>query len=154
MVPETTKETKPSYLLDTCVISEWTKPRPDVGVMGWLSASDETTVCLSVISLAELARGVELLPAGRRREVLDVWLVYDLPTRFEGRILQVTPAIAAAWGRLMALARRGGFEMAVMDGFFAATAVVHSLTFVTRNTRDFERLDIPLLNPWSGYAAS
>ena len=90
-----------SFLLDTNVVSEWTKLRPNAGVMAWLADADEDQVFLSVVTLAELRHGIELL-TGRRRVSLDEWLRHDLALRFEGRIIPIEPAIADEWGRLVA----------------------------------------------------
>lgn len=139
-----------SYLLDTNVISEWVKPRPDARVVEWLSGVNEDEVFLSVITLGEIRLGVERLGAGARRSKLEQWLLQELPARFEGRLLEVDEAIANVWGVLLDRARRAGASLGAVDGFFAATAAVHGLTLVTRNTRDFRQLGISLLDPWSG----
>ncbi|HSR26632.1 MAG TPA: type II toxin-antitoxin system VapC family toxin [Candidatus Eisenbacteria bacterium] len=138
-----------SFLLDTDVLSEWVKPRPDAGVVAWLAAVDEDQVFLSVISFAELRRGVELLPGGDRRERLANWIADDLTTRFHGRVLEVDRRVADAWGEMMSRSQRAGRALGAMDGFFAATARSHDLTLVTRNTRDFERLGLDLHDPWA-----
>ena len=78
-----------SFLLDTNVVSEWTKPRPDVGVVEFLLTEDEDTLFLSIVTLAELRRGVDRLAAGRRRNRLDDWLRNDLLARFTGRLLGI-----------------------------------------------------------------
>lgn len=74
-----------SFLLDTNVLSEWVKPQPNPQVVAWLRDVDEDRVFLSVASLAEIRRGVELMPPGKRRDLLGSWLMRDLPARFEGR---------------------------------------------------------------------
>ncbi len=137
-----------SFLLDTNVVSEWVKPEPAPTVIDWLSDVDEDDVFLSVVTLAELRRGVDPLPAGRRRQQLDRWLREDLADRFHGRILAIDVLVGDAWGRLMARASRAGRTVGSVDGFIAATAEAHGLTLVTRNVRDFERLGVELLNPW------
>jgi predicted nucleic acid-binding protein len=91
-----------NFLLDTNVVSEWTKPHPDVGVVSWLSEIDEDSVFLSVITFAELRHGIERLPTGKRKKQLDEWLKGELPLRFEQRILPVDGAVADEWGRLVA----------------------------------------------------
>jgi len=136
-----------SFLLDTNVISEWTRPQPDPSVVAWLAQVDEERVFLSVTSLAEIQHGIELLAPGHRRRLLETWLLEDLPARFEGRILDVDSRVAVMWGVLMSRGRRAGRPFGSMDAFFAATAEVHALTLVTRNTRDFEALGIELLDP-------
>ena len=76
------------------MVSEWVRPRPARNVIAWLAGVDEDRVFISVISFAEIRRGVEMLPAGRRRERLATWLAEDLPVRFEGRIINIHPQVA------------------------------------------------------------
>ena len=137
-----------SYLLDTNVVSEWTKPRPNPGVIEWLSRVDEDEVFLSVVTFAELRHGIERLPSGRRRRRLDEWLRGELALRFEGRIVLIDGAIADEWGRLVARQEARGRPIAAMDGLIAATAQVHALTLVTRNATDFQVSVKSVLNPW------
>ena len=137
-----------NFLLDTNVISEWTKPRPDSGVVTWLAEADEDRIFLSVVTLGELRHGVERMPAGARRDRLDAWLTGQIPTRFEGRILPIDPNTADSWGRIMARGQSLGRPIGIMDGFIAASAEQHDLTLVTRNVADFEALGTRLLNPW------
>ena len=138
-----------SFLLDTNVVSEWTKPRSEPNVAAWLAEADEDRVFLSVASFAEIRRGVELMPEGRRRDRVAAWLAEDLPVRFEGRILGIDRRIAEAWGIVMARGQGAGIVMGTMDAFFAATAEAHGLTLVTRNVRDFQTVGIQLLDPWN-----
>jgi toxin FitB len=137
-----------SYLLDTNVVSEWTKPRPNPGVIEWLSQVAEDDVFLSVVTFAELRHGIERLPAGRRRRQLDKWLRGELAWRFEGRIVLIDGAIADEWGRLVARQEARGRPIAARDGLIAATAQVHALTLVTRNAADFQVSVKAVLNPW------
>lgn len=137
-----------SFLLDTNVVSEWVKPRPDSGVVGWLETVDEDRVFLSVITLAELRHGVDHMATGDRRRRLDEWLRDALPLRFEGRLLSIDEAVADAWGCVMAEREAIGRRMEPMDAFIAATAKVHDLAIVTRNTSDFEPSATVVLNPW------
>ncbi|MGH7973403.1 MAG: type II toxin-antitoxin system VapC family toxin [Limisphaerales bacterium] len=137
------------FLLDTNLVSEWTKPRPNAGVVDWLAKVNEAAVFLSVVTFAELRHGIERLAAGARRKRLDEWLCNDLPLRFEGRIAGVDGAIADEWGRLIARREASGRPIHAMDALIAATAQVHDLTLVTRNSADFEMCVKSLLNPWA-----
>jgi predicted nucleic acid-binding protein len=137
-----------NFLLDTNVVSEWTKVRPDSGVVEWLEQIDEDAVFLSVVTFAELRHGIERLPASKRRKQLDEWLRSDLPLRFEQRILPVDGAVADEWGRLVARHDALGRPIHAMDALIAATAQVHALTLVTRNTSDFEASVKSVVNPW------
>ncbi|MCQ1839388.1 type II toxin-antitoxin system VapC family toxin [Neorhizobium galegae] len=136
-------------LLDTNVLSEVTKPRPAEGVLNWLHGLDEDRTFISIISIAEIPRGVALMDGGRKRDALAEWLTHDLPQRFENRIVPVEAPVALAWGDLMALAKRSGRGLASMDGLIAATAVAHQLTLATRNTKDFEGFGIDIIDPWA-----
>jgi toxin FitB len=137
-----------SYLLDTNVVSEWTKRRPNPGVIEWLSQVAEDEVFLSVVTFAELRHGIERLPSGRRRRRLDEWLRGELAVRFEGRIVLIDGAIADEWGRLVARQEARGRPIGAMDGLIAATAQVHALTLVTHNAADFQVSVKTVLNPW------
>ncbi len=103
---------------------------------------------LSVVTFAELRHGIERLPASKRRKQLDEWLRGELPLRFEQRILQVDGAVADEWGRLVARHDVLGRPIHAMDALIAATAQVHALTLVTRNTSDFEASVKSVMNPW------
>ena len=138
-----------SFLVDTNVVSEWVKPRPNPGVVAWLADTDEDQVFLSVVTLAELRHGIERIGAGRRQRQLSAWLENELPMRFEGRILSIDTAIADACGKLAARSEATGRPVEAMDAFLAATAQVHQLTLVTRNTAHFHSILKALLNPWT-----
>ena len=137
-----------NYLLDTNVVSEWVKPRPDLNVIRWLADADEDRIHLSVITFAEIHQGIEGMTPGRRRESLKSWLQDELALRFDGRILGVDLRVAEAWGTVMAQSQAKGVNIGAMDGFFAATSFANDLTLVTRNTKHFERMNVPVLNPW------
>jgi len=138
-----------SFLLDTNVVSESTKPRPNAGVVAWLSEVDEDSVFLSVMTLTELRYGVERLAPGRKRKELDRWLQRDLPERFEGRILPIDAKVADACGILVARTEALGRPIEARDAYIAATAQVHRLTLVTRNVSHFETTVKSILMPWS-----
>ncbi len=137
-----------SFLLDTNVVSEWVKQRPDPGVVTWLAEVDEDRVFLSVVTLAELRYGIDRLADGNRRRRLDVWLRDEIPLRFQGRLLPVDQAIAESWGQLVAQREAAGRRIAVIDAFIAATANVHGLKLVTRNESDFRSAVNEIINPW------
>ena len=136
-------------LLDTNVLSEVTKPRPAEGVLNWLHNLDEDRTFISIVSIAEISRGVALMESGRKREALDEWLKHDLPQRFDNRTIPVEGSVALAWGDLMAFAKRNGRGLASMDGLIAATAIAHDLTLATRNIKDFEDFGINIIDPWA-----
>lgn len=138
-----------SFLLDTNVVSEWMKPRPNPGVVTWLAEADEDRTYLSVITLTELRYGIDRLPPGARRKKLEQWLQDEMPLRFEGRILTIDVTIAHECGRILSQSETLGRKMEVMDGFVAATAVIHDLAVVTRNVSHFEQAAKSVVNPWT-----
>ena len=138
-----------SFLLDTNVVSEWVKSRPDRGVVAWLAAVDEDQVFISVVTLAELRCGIERMTAGSRRNRLARWLQDDLPARFDGRILSIDHIVADVWGKVVARSEAAGRPIGAMDAFIAATAEAHGLILVTRNVSDFEASIKAIINPWA-----
>jgi len=138
-----------SLLLDTNVLSEGMKPRPNAGVVTWLATVDEDRVYISVVTLTELRYGTERMAAGSRRKRLEDWLQRELPIRFDGRILPVDETIGDASGRIVARSEAAGRPIEVIDAFLAATAEVHRLTLVTRNQSDFQAVLKTTLNPWT-----
>lgn len=138
-----------NYLLDTNVISEPTKARPNEGVLNWLATVNEDSVFMSVVTVTELRYGIERLAAGKRRSRLDAWLQQELIPRFEGRVLPVDLEIADACGRLVARTESLGRQLEPRDAFLAATAEVHGLALVTRNVSDFESVVGNIVTPWT-----
>ena len=138
-----------NFLLDANLVSEWMKPRPNPGVVAWLADVDEDRTFLSVITLTELRYGIERMGSSTQRKRLDEWLAEELPLRFEGRVLAIDPAVADACGKIVARSEAAGRRMQAMDAFIAATAEVHRLTVVTRNTSDFQTVVRSVLNPWT-----
>ena len=137
------------FLLDTNVISELVKARPDPTVTGWIDATDESLLCLSVLTLGEIRKGIVSLPDASRRVSLETWLDHELVLRFAGRILVIDQAIADRWGRIAAKAVARKSPLPVIDGLLAATAMQHNLTLVTRNTKDVAVTDVAVFNPWT-----
>ena len=138
-----------SYLLDTNVLSEVQRPRPEARVLAWLDQVDEDRTYLSVVTVGEIARGVEQLEDRRRKAALRQWLDVDLTARFGVRLLPIDRETAMLWGSLMAGAKARGRGPGVVDAWIAACALRHGLTVVTRNTRDFVELGVELLDPWT-----
>ena len=137
------------FLLDTNVLFEFNRRGdPNPLVKQWLEAADTGSLYASVLTLAEIRFGVELLPPSKRRMQLEEWLDRDLPAWFDGRVLPVDRLIADRWGVLRAQAQRKGRPLSVVDGLLAATALEHGLTIVSRNVSDFAVLGLAVLNPW------
>jgi predicted nucleic acid-binding protein len=134
-----------SYLIDTNVVSELTRPKPARSVGVWFESVADEALHLSVLTLGELRRGVERLPASKRKEKLRHWLEYELPAWFGERLLPVDSAVADTWGRLQATADR---TLPAVDSLLAATALHHHLRLVTRNRMDFQIAGLEVINPW------
>ncbi len=137
-----------SYLLDTCVVSEFVKPRPEKNVLEWLNAIDAERVYLSVVTLGEIQRGISNLPQSNRRAELEEWLNEELTAQFAGRILSFDAENFRTWGQMIAPLKQQGRTMSVMDSLIAATAVHHRMTLVTRNVSDFQHVELSIFNPW------
>ena len=136
------------FLLDTMVVSEPAKPKPDPGVLAWLEAQDPWELTVSVLTLGEIQRGVERMTAGQRKAELLDWLATALPGQFGERVLPVDTDVALAWGTLTTESERLSRPLHVVAGLLLATAWVHGLTLVTRNVNDFDQRGVPLLNPY------
>jgi predicted nucleic acid-binding protein len=138
-----------SYLLDTNVLSETVRPRPDQTVIDWLDSVATESLHVSVLSLGEIRAGLEGVRVGSaKRERLRLWLEQAVSGWFESRLLPVDAAVADRWGRLEAQTRAEGRPLPAIDSLLAATALTHNLRLVTRNTRNFDVPGLELVNPW------
>ena len=136
-----------AWLLDTCVLSEVVKSQPHAGVLQWLE-QHQGQGRISVVTIAELSFGVRRLPAGRRRNQLQQWLG-DTRTGFHDRILPTDEAVWISFANLKAELLEKGRVQDDLDLLIAATALVHGLTLVTRNTRHFLHTGVALVDPWA-----
>ena len=137
-----------AFLLDTNVISETVRPRPDKTVLDWIESRIPNDLFLAAQTIGELVRGARRLREQARRERFERWIEQDLARQFDGRILPFDASTAAIWGRLMGDGDRIGRRPSASDAQIAAAAVQHDLTLVTRNVKDFRSFDIRLLDPW------
>ena len=137
-----------SYLLDTCVLSEYTQKHPDPKVLSWIDKTPEQTLFVSALSLGEIRQGAAHVAGGRKAARLMAWLENDLLPRFDDRVLSVDTDTALRWGELRGDLLRKGRPVSLFDSLIAATALIHGFTVVTRNTRDFRYLGVRLVNPW------
>jgi predicted nucleic acid-binding protein len=133
-----------TYLVDANVLSEATKPVPSAGVVEWLR-KNETRVAVDPIILGEIRFGIHLLPPGKRRLRLEEWFDEGVARIF---CLPWEATTGLRWAKLLADLRAEGKAMPVKDSMIAATALVHDLIVVTRNTRDFEKTGLKVLDPF------
>ncbi len=135
-----------SYLVDTNVFSELVKSKPDESVVQWLRLH-EPELYISTVTIGEIRRGIEGLPAGKRKAGLQSWLT-GLCSRMEGRILNFNTSTAHVWGQMVARCDKHGVSLPSADSQLAATAHRHGLTMVTRNVADFTNAGVKLVNPF------
>jgi hypothetical protein len=136
------------WLLDTNVLSELRRPRPEPRVIGFVAKQPLEALFISDVTLAEIRFGIELLPDLTRRSELNDWLTHKVRPMFEQRVLPITEDVMLKW-RLMVEEGRGiGHTFSQPDLIIAATAQHHDLTIVSRDTSDFEKARVSVFNPW------
>jgi tRNA(fMet)-specific endonuclease VapC len=136
------------YLVDTNVISELIARQPNPKVVTWIDQIDPDMVYLSVITIGEIRKGIEKLPASRRKNAVKTWLETELLIRFEGRIIAVSVETMLIWGELVGRLEREGKPLGAIDSLIAATAIEGQYVLATRNIHDFENTGVALVNPW------
>lgn len=137
------------YLLDTNVISELVARQPDPHVTAWVDSLAPEAVYLSVITIGEIRKGIEKLPASKRKQALTAWLEHDLLMRFSNRIANVTTDVMLRWGALVGRLELQGRTVAAIDSLIAAIALEGDFTLATRNTADFQDTGVRTINPWT-----
>lgn len=138
-----------NYLLDTCVVSGFVKPKPDQKVLDWLNTLESEHCYLSAVTIGEIQRGIAGLPPSNRRTELASWLNDDLFAQFAGRILPLDHETFITWGHMMAQLKTRGQPISVMDSLIAATVAHHKMVLVTRNVADFDSAGLSIFNPWA-----
>jgi predicted nucleic acid-binding protein len=137
------------FLIDTNVLSEYNRlGGPDAGVKRWLETTDRQSQHVSIITLAEIQKGIELLAPGKRRAQLEQRLARDLEEWFGGPF-SLDRQVAMRWASLIAQGTRTGRTLPTIDSLIGATALANDLTIVTRNTKDFEGIGAMTINPWA-----
>jgi predicted nucleic acid-binding protein len=137
-----------NYLLDTCVLSEFTRRQPNPHVIDWLNSIDEEQLFMSVITVGEIQRGIERLPDSSRKTELLTWMNTGLIQRFAGRMVPVDAPTMFLWGSLTARMETAGRPIGVMDSLIIASALRNNLIVATRNVTDFLPTGIQIINPW------
>lgn len=133
------------FLLDTNVISQRLKPRPDAAVLAWMQGVRDEETYLSVVSIQEMRFGVEDMSRGQRRDALAQWLEKDILTGYHSRILMVDTDVADECGRLIFRAKQRRHTATLADALIAATAIVHGLSIATLNAKHFVPLGVDLV---------
>ena len=138
-----------NYLIDTCVISEFVKRKPNDHVRNWFNQQQETDLFLSAISIAEIKKGIYKIKSSQPERALKLHNWLDrLELSFSQRILPINNDVLEQWAQLSASMERKGETLAVMDSLIAATASHYDLTISTRNVNDFNALPLKIINPF------
>ena len=138
-----------NWLLDTCLLSEFVRKKPDQRVLDWVAAQPEENLFVSVLTIGEIEQGIARLAASDPRSGrLRDWLDNRVLPRFRARILPLDLRVLQEWGRQSGLLHKAGRPVAALDGLLAATAHVHELGVVTRNKADFEPWAVDCHDPW------
>lgn len=138
-----------SFLVDTNVLSEPMKPRPNRAVVEWMESQPVESLFLSAMTAGEVSQGLHGLPVGLKRRQLTEWWLAQVQTTFRGRIIPFGEAEAEKWGEIKARVKRLGGHLPVPDTIIAATAIVHGLTVVTRDIAIIARAGAAVFNPWA-----
>jgi predicted nucleic acid-binding protein len=138
-----------AWLLDTNVLSELRRPRPHRTVIAFVSEQPLDLLYISSVTLAEIRFGIELVTNATKRAELTTWLANDVRPLFEGRVLLVTEDVLFRWRLLVEGGRRTGHTFSQPDLIIAAIALQHGMTIVSRDTSEYEKAGVPVLNPWT-----
>lgn len=138
------------YLLDTPLLAELVRARPDDWVSRWMDAYDDEEIYLSLLTIGEIVKSIESEPEPERRAALHRWLEEDLMVRFHGRIIPLDQQVIIEWGRVSAEVEARGKPLSAMDGMVAATARAHHLVLITYNREIFAETGIEVSDPWRG----
>jgi predicted nucleic acid-binding protein len=139
-----------SILLDTNVLSEMLRAQPDPTVLAWVASQPAHGLFVSAVTQAEMMLGARLLPAGKRRQLLEQALEAMFREDFTDRVLPFDAGAAAPYAAVVASRRRAGKPISQFDGQIAAIAIRHRLGLATRNLSDFQGCGLVLTNPWAG----
>lgn len=137
-----------AFLLDTNVISETVRPKPEPRVLNWLEHQSPEELYLSAMTIGELMRGAHKVKEKARRDRLTTWIEEDLTRQFDTRILPFDESSARIWGELMGNGDRTGKTPPAFDAQIAAIAIDRGLVLITRNVTDFNKFELEILNPW------
>ena len=136
------------WLLDTNILSELRRPKPNPKVAGFVASKPLDLLFVSIVTFAEIRFGIEQVAEATRRAELNDWLTHKVRPMFEERALPVTEDVMFKWRLLIEDGRKAGHTYSQPDLIIAATALDHGLTVVSRDTSDFKRARVPVLDPW------
>jgi predicted nucleic acid-binding protein len=136
------------WLLDTNILSELRRPKPEPKVVAFIAAKPLDLLYVSSVTFAEFRFGIELVADANRRAELNDWLKHIVRPMFEQRVLAVSEDVMFKWRLLVEEGRKAGHTFSQPDLIIAATAQQHGLTVVSRDTSDYERARVPVINPW------
>jgi toxin FitB len=136
-------------LLDTNVVSEPMRHKPDRNLLAWLDAQPAESLYLSAVTLAELLLGIESLPADKRRKALSSALDKQIVALFGERIVPFDLGAAETYAKIVTRARRHGHSIAVADAQIAAIAASHQFSVATRDEAPFRAAGVLVINPWT-----
>ncbi|HSW09083.1 type II toxin-antitoxin system VapC family toxin [Aquabacterium sp.] len=137
-----------AWLLDTNVISELRRLRPEARVMAFVAGQPLEQLFVSAVTFAEIRYGIEMISDPIRRAELNDWLAHKVRPMFDQRVLAVSEDVMFKWRLLVEDGRKVGHTFSQPDLIIAATGLHHGLTVVTRDTGDYARARVPLFNPW------
>ena len=137
-----------AWLLDTNILSELRKAKPDPKIVAFVSGTSAKELYVSSVTLAEIRFGIEKATDPNDRVILTHWLTHTVRPMFTGRVLEVTEDIMLEWRLLVEEGRKINHTFSQPDLFIAAIALHHDLTIVTRNQKDFDKTRVPIFNPW------
>jgi len=137
-----------NYLLDTCVISELMRPRPNERVVAWLRAQESETLYLSFLTIGELKKGIAKRGNDARAKRLEKWLVGEIFNAYHDRMIPIAKDESLLWGMICGASERVGRKRPVADSLIAATALAHNMTLVTRNVDDIAGMGVSIFNPF------
>ena len=138
------------WLLDTNVISEWRKPKPDRNVVDFLAQQPRSKLFTSAVCFAEIRKGIEMAKDLKAKKLLTVWLEETLRSYFGEKILALSEDVVLAAITLVDEIGLRRKDASLVDVWIAATATHHDLTVVTRNTKDLVKTGVSVFNPWTG----
>ena len=138
------------WLLDTNVLSELRRPRPNTQVLPFVAAQPIARWFVTTVTLAEIRFGIERVADPERRADLHAWLAHTLRPLFQGRVVPITEDVLLRWRQVVEAERRRGHTFREPDVLIAAAALVEQLVVVSRDVSEFMEARVPVLNPWTG----